>query len=52
MRKLYSDNLTDSDVERLKKLIWQKSITETMGHRCHILLDLDENHVTKRMTYN
>ena len=40
MRKLYSVKLTDSDVERLKKLIRQKSTTETMARRCHILLDM------------
>ena len=51
MRKIYSVKLTDSDVERLKKLIRQKSTTETMARRCHILLDMDENHVTNRMTY-
>jgi transposase len=51
MRKLYSVNFTDSDVERLKKLIRQKSTTETMV-LIHIKLDMDENHVTKRITYN
>lgn len=51
MRKLFSVKLTDSEVDHIKKLIRQKSTTETMARRCRILLDMDENHVTKRMTY-
>lgn len=51
MRKLYSVRLTDAEVEKLKSLIRKKSTTETMARRCHILLDMDENHVKDRMTY-
>ena len=51
VRKLYPVRLTDSDVKRLKAVIRNKSTTETMAHRCHILLDMDENHVQDRMTY-
>ena len=51
MRKLYSVRLTDAEVEKLKSLIRKKSTTETMARRCHILLDMDENHIKDRMTY-
>ena len=51
MRKLFSVKLTNSEVDHIKKLIRQKSTTESMARRCRILLDMDENHVSKRMTY-
>lgn len=38
-------HLTDFDVKKLKDLIRNKSTTQTMAHRCHILLELDENHL-------
>lgn len=51
MRKLFSVKLTNSEVDHIKKLIRQKSTTESMARRCRILLDMDENHVSKWMTY-
>ena len=51
MRKIYSVRLTDAEVDQLKNLIRKKSTTETLARRCHILLDMDENHVSARMSY-
>ena len=51
MRKIYSVRLTDAEVDQLKNLIRKKSATETLARRCHILLDMDENHVSARMSY-
>jgi len=45
MNKKHYVHLTDSDVKKLKDLIRNKSTTQTMAHRCHILLELDENHL-------
>ena len=51
MKKKHHVRLTDSDVEKLKKLIRKKSTSESMTRRCHILLDMNENHGTAEKTY-
>ena len=37
--------LSDSDVQRLKRMIKKKDINQTTANRCRILLALDENHL-------
>ncbi|MGE4509436.1 MAG: transposase [Eubacteriaceae bacterium] len=37
--------LTDVELEQLKRLLKKKNTTQTICNRCRILIDLDENHL-------
>jgi len=43
-KKMYHITLTDEELKKLKSTIRKKKTTKTVKRRCHILIDLDENH--------
>jgi len=44
-------SLTDAELKRLKNFMKQKDTNQTLHSRCHILINLDENHLPV-MTYD
>lgn len=43
--KKYTVHLSDEEVKQLKALIKKKDTTVTIRNRCHIMLDMDEEHL-------